>query len=61
VGGKRYRESLKTENENEAARRALEWKNQPGLVSSRQLDREIADYVAARRHHAAEKPSRLSR
>lgn len=48
IGGKRYRESLQTTDENEAAQRAIEWKSQPGLLLSRQLEREIDDYLADR-------------
>jgi len=48
VAGKRYRESLQTTDEKEAITRALAWKNNPGLLLSRQLEREIDDYLAQR-------------
>src|SRR5260221_5495004 len=48
VAGKRYRESLKTKDEAEATKRALEWKSQPGLLLARQMDREIASYLDSR-------------
>ena len=48
IGGKRYRENLQTTDQNEAAQRAIEWKNQPGLLLSRQLEREINDRLSER-------------
>lgn len=46
IGGKRYRESLQTTDENGAAQRAIEWENSPGLMLPRQLGREIDDYLS---------------
>lgn len=48
IQGKRYRESLDTADEGEAVLRALQRQSSPGLILSRQLDREISDYFAAR-------------
>ena len=48
IAGKRYRESLKTSDEAIAAQRALEWKSAPGLLLSRQVEREIERYLTDR-------------